>query len=119
MHFDLSETQTEHLQYCLLTFDGKRFPDCRQFAVSIDGDFVIQQSFVHDEGIELRRICPSTQSHTVTTENSETTHTDNDACHVFLFSPDVFPVRASTVLGCSVLIMISLSSSITYIPQYQ
>ena len=50
-----------------LTFDGEGFPDSCQFTVCIDGNFVVEQSFVHDEGVKLRRICPSTQSNAVTT----------------------------------------------------
>ncbi len=55
-----------------LTFDGEWFPNSCQFTVGIDGNFVVEQSFVHDEGVELGRICPSTQSNMVTTATTAT-----------------------------------------------
>lgn len=48
------------------TFDGERLAHRQQLTVRVDGYLEIQQGFVHDEGIENRRIGPSPQAQTRT-----------------------------------------------------
>lgn len=45
-----------------VTFDCEGFPDSQGFTVCVDGDFVVQQSFVHDEGVQSLRVSPGTEN---------------------------------------------------------
>lgn len=42
-----------------VTLDGEGFPHCQRFAVGVDGDLVVQQSLVHDEGVQSLRVGPA------------------------------------------------------------
>lgn len=41
-----------------LTFDGEGFAHRQQFAVGVNGDLVVQERLVHDEGVEFGRVAP-------------------------------------------------------------
>lgn len=42
-----------------LTFDGEGFAHRQQFAVGVNGDLVVQERLVHDEGVEFGRVAPA------------------------------------------------------------
>lgn len=42
------------------TFYSEGFSDGQSFAVGVYGDLVVQQRFVHDEGVQPLRVSPET-----------------------------------------------------------
>lgn len=53
------EDVVANIQMRFLTFDSEGFADSQEFTVGVDGYLIVQESFVHDESIKLRGICPS------------------------------------------------------------